>query len=169
MSIRKLIIAAGTVLAAGITAAAVIPLASATASPHRVHVLAHLKVLGQKKPACDGSVCTIRNHGDGTMTGYGKVTFTTVITDDTSRPPCSHGSRVPRLVRTIHTRKGDLVLQEAGLVCVQPKVGPRVDLVWVADGARSSGVFAGVHGSGQDHAYLARNTDVPRGTITLGR
>jgi hypothetical protein len=96
-----------------------------------------------------------------------KVTFTTVITDDTSTSPCPQGSYVPRLQRTITTAKGNLVLNEAGLVCPEPKIGPRVDLVWVADGARSTGAFAGVHGSGTDHAYLTRNTAVQTGTITL--
>lgn len=170
MSIRRLTLAGGAVLTAVMAAAlTVIPFASATASPHRLSITAHLKVLGEKPPVCHGSVCRIHNHGAGTMAGFGKVTFTTAITDDASRPPCPHGSWVPRLLRTIHTRKGDLVLQEAGLVCVQPKIGPRVDLVWVADSARSTGVFAGVHGSGQDHAYLARGTDIPTGTIILAR
>ena len=130
-------------------------------------VSTHLTVLAQAKPACQGKICTIKNHGSGTMNGFGKITFTTVITDDTSKGPCPNGSYVPQLSRTITTTKGSLVLSEAGLVCPEPKVGPRVDLVWVADGARSSGIFAGVHGTGIDHAYLSRNTAFQTGTITL--
>jgi hypothetical protein len=37
---------------------------------------------------CKGGICIIRNHGTGTLTPYGKVTFTTVITADGNQPPC---------------------------------------------------------------------------------
>ncbi len=117
---------------------------------------------------CLGAVCTINNHGNGQMTHFGKVAFTTVITADGNQPPCGASSQwVNRIVRTIHTKKGDLVLDEAGLQCPQPGVGPRVDAVWAVDGADSTGLFAGASGRGSDLAYPTRNTATPRGTITL--
>jgi hypothetical protein len=139
----------------------------ALAAAHTQRVSTDLTVLAQAKPSCHGKVCTIRNHGAGTMAGFGKVTFTTVITDDTSMSPCPNGSYVPRLRRTINTAKGTLVMNEAGFVCPEPKIGPRVDLVWVADSAHSTGVFSGAHGTGVDHAELSHNTATESGTLTL--
>ncbi len=125
MLTRKLIGAGCLTLAAGLSA---IPIAAA--APHTQRVATHLTVLGQAKPTCHAKICIIHNHGAGTMTGFGKVTFTTVITDDLSTSPCPQGSYVPRLRRTIKAAKGNLVLNEAGFVCPEPKIGPRVDLVW---------------------------------------
>ena len=143
------------------------PIAAASSAPHTRAIRTQLKVLGQAKPDCHGGVCLIHNHGTGTLTGFGRVSFTTSITDDTRTSPCPDGSWVPRLRRVIHTAQGNLVLNEAGLVCVQPKVGPRVDLVWAADGSASTGIFAHVTGTGVDHAYLKPNTAVQTGQITL--
>ncbi len=148
--------------------AAAIPIAAATAAPHSLNIRATLKVTASRPPACQAGICTIRNHGTGHMTHFGKVAFTTVIIADGNQPPCGPGSQwVNRIIRTIHTEKGNLVLHEAGLQCPQPGVGPRVDAVWAVDGADSTGVFAGARGGGQDTAYPVQDTAAPRGTITL--
>jgi hypothetical protein len=151
---------------AGIALAAV-P-AAAAAGPHTVHVSARLTVTHTAPPACTAGICLIRNHGTGTMTPYGMVTFTTVITADGNQPPCGASSQwVNRIIRTITTRHGRLVLHEAGLQCPQPGTGPQVKAVWAADGADSTGIFAGASGQGSDTAYPALNTAAPRGTLTL--
>ncbi len=68
--------------------------ASAGASPARtLNVSANLKVTAGAPPACHAGICTIRNHGTGTMTHFGKVTFTTVITADGNQPPCGRRSQ----------------------------------------------------------------------------
>ena len=142
--------------------------AAAAARPHTVHVRARLTVTHTAPPACKGRVCVIRNHGAGTLTPYGKVTFTTVITADGNQPPCGATSQwVNRIIRTITTRQGRLVLHEAGLQCPQPGTGPKVTAVWAADGAGSTGIFHGARGQGSDTAYPARNTAAPHGTLTL--
>jgi hypothetical protein len=93
------------------------------------------------------------------MTPFGEVTFTSVVNADGNQPPCGTGSQwVNRIVRTIHTTEGTLVLHEAGLQCPQPGVGPRVQAVWTVDGADSTGIFAGAQGCGYDTAYPARDT-----------
>ena len=89
--------------------------AAAAARPHTVHVRARLTVTHTAPPACKAGICIIRNHGTGTLTPYGKVTFTTVITADGNQPPCGATSQwVNRIIRTITTRQGRLVLHEAG-------------------------------------------------------
>ena len=50
-----------------------------------------------------------------------------------------------------------------------PGVGPQVKAVWVADGADSTGIFAGARGQGSDTDYPLRNTAAPQGTLTLSR
>jgi hypothetical protein len=151
---------------AGIALAA-IP-AAASASSHTVQISAKLTVTHTAPPACKAGVCIVRNHGTGTLTPYGKVTFTTVITADTRQPPCGTGSQwVNRIIRTITTSQGKLVLHEAGLLCPQPGLGGQVKAVWAADGAGSTGLFAGATGQGSDTAYPQKNTAAPRGTLTL--
>jgi hypothetical protein len=151
---------------AGIALAAV-P-AAAAAGSHTVHVSAKLTVTHTAPPACKGRVCVIRNHGAGTLTPYGKVTFTTVITADGNQPPCGPTSQwVNRIIRTITTRQGTLVLHEAGLQCPQPGAGPQVKAVWAPDSAASTGIFRGARGQGSDTAYPTRNTAAPHGTLTL--
>lgn len=155
---------AGIALAAVPAAAASVP----AAGSHSVHVSARLTVTHTAPPACKGGVCVIRNHGAGTMTPYGKVTFTTVITADGNQPPCGATSQwVNRITRTITTRQGRLVLHEAGLQCPLPGAGPQVTAVWAAGGAGSTGIFHGARGQGSDTAYPARNTAAPHGTLTL--
>jgi hypothetical protein len=166
MGIRTLTGIVGVALAAA--AIAIVPLATASSAPRTKTVRAKLNVTASEPPSCSSGICTIRNHGTGTMTPYGKVTFTTVITADGNQPPCGDGSQwVNRIVRTIHTRKGNLVLHEAGLQCPQPAVGPQVRAVWAVAGAQSTGIFAGARGHGDDIAYPTRNTAAPRGRITL--
>lgn len=157
------------IAAAGLVASVVgVPIAIATAAPRSLNISAMLKVTGGPPPACHAGVCTIRNHGTGHITHFGKVSFTTVITADGNQPPCGPKSQwVNRIVRTIHTATGNLVLHEAGLQCPQPGVGPRVQAIWVVDGANSTGTFAGTHGQGYDTAYPLGDTAAPRGTITL--
>lgn len=151
---------------AGIALAAV-P-AAAAAGPHTVHVSARLTVTYTAPPACTAGICIIRNHGTGTMTPYGMVAFTTVITADRNQPPCGATSQwVNRIIRTITTRQGRLVLHEAGLQCPQPGAGPQVKAVWAADGADSTGIFRGARGQGFDTAYPLKNTAAPQGTLTL--
>ena len=155
---------------AGIALAAVPASAApaAAAGPHTVHVSAKLTVTHTAPPTCKAGVCIIRNHGTGTMAPYGAVTFTTVITADSNQPPCGATSQwVNRIIRTITTRRGTLVLHEAGLQCPQPGVGPQVKAVWAADGADSTGIFAGARGQGSDTAYPANNTAAPQGTLAL--
>ena len=148
-------------------ALATIP-AAAAPRPHAVHVSAKLTVTHTAQPVCKAGVCIIRNHGTGTLTPYGAVTFTTVVTADGNRPPCGPSSQwVNRIIRTITTRKGKLVLHEAGLQCPQPRVGPRVEAVWAVDGAHSTGIFAGAHGQGSDTAFPALGTAAPHGILTL--
>jgi hypothetical protein len=156
---------AGIALAAVPAAAAAGPTA---ARPRTVHVSARLTVSHTAPPACTAGICIITNQGTGTLAPYGPVTFTTVITADGNQPPCGATSQwVNRIIRTITTRSGTLVLHEAGLQCPQPGIGPQVKAVWAADGADSTGIFAGVRGRGSDTAYPARNTAAPRGTLTL--
>jgi hypothetical protein len=151
---------------AGIALAAV-PAAAATGT-HAVHISARLTVTHTAPPVCKAGICIIDNHGTGTMTPYGKVTFTTVITADGNQPPCGTTSQwVNRIIRTITTSKGTLVLHEAGLQCPQPGIGPQVKAVWAADGADSTGIFHGARGQGSDTDYPQQNTAAPQGTLTL--
>ena len=151
-------------------AAALAPLAAASTTSHTVTISAKLKVTGGPPPTCSAGICTIKNHGTGTMTPYGKVTFTTVITADGNQPPCGTRSQwVNRIVRKIHTNKGNLVLHEAGLQCPKRGVGPQVRAVWAVDGADSTGTFAGAYGQGHTIAYPAQDTAFDKGTITLAR
>ena len=151
---------------AGIALAAV-P-AAAAAGPHTIHVSARLTVTYTAPSACTAGICVIRNHGTGTLAPYGAVTFTTVITADGNQPPCGASSQwVNRIIRTITTRHGRLVLHEAGLQCPQPGTGPQVKAVWAADGADSTGIFRGARGQGSDTAYPLKNTAAPQGTLTL--
>jgi hypothetical protein len=154
--------------AAGSTAAQAAVPAAAGGGSHTVHVGARLTVTHTAPPACNAGVCVIRNHGTGTLAPYGKVTFTTVITADNNQPPCGATSQwVNRIIRTITTRQGTLVLREAGLQCPQPGTGPQVKAVWAADGADSTGIFHGARGQGSDTAYPLKNTAAPQGTLTL--
>jgi hypothetical protein len=83
-----------------------------------------------------------------------------VITADGNQPPCGATSQwVNRIVRTIATHRGKHVLLEASLQCPKPG-GPQVTAIWTADGAGSTGIFAGARGQGSDIAY-------PRGTPPL--
>jgi hypothetical protein len=151
---------------AGIALAA-IPAAAAT-STHTVQISAKLTVTHTAPPVCTAGVCIVRNNGKGTLTPYGAVTFTTVVTADTNQPPCGVGSQwVNRIIRTITTSQGKLVLHEAGLLCPQPGTSPQVKAVWAADGADSTGTFAGATGQGSDTAYPQKNTAAPHGTLTL--
>ena len=153
-------------------ALAAIPAAAATA-PHAttsrtVRISAKLTVTHTAPPVCTNGVCLVRNHGHGTLTPYGAVTFTTVVTADNNQPPCGPGSQwVNRIIRTITTSKGTLVLHEAGLQCPQPGTGPQVKAVWAADGTDSTGIFAAATGQGSDTASPAHNTAAPHGTLTL--
>ncbi len=164
---------AAAVPAAAVPAAAA-PVAAApvavAAGPHTVHVGARLAVSYTAPQVCKAGICIIRNHGTGTLAPYGPVTFTTVITADGNQPPCGAKSQwVNRIIRTIVTGKGTLVLHEAGLQCPQPGVGPQVKAVWAADGADGTGIFTGARGQGSDTAYPLRNTAAPQGTLTLSR
>jgi hypothetical protein len=160
---------AGIALAAVPAAAASVP-ASSAAWPRTVHVKGRLTVAYTAPPACTAGICTITNRGSGTLAPFGAVTFTTVITADGNQPPCGATSQwVNRIIRTITTRRGTLVLHEAGLQCPQPGTGPQVKAVWAADGADSTGVFHRARGQGSDIAYPALNTAAPYGTLTLSR
>jgi len=150
-------------------ALAAIPAAAAT-STHTVQISARLTVTHTAPPVCQAGVCVIRNHGTGTLAPYGPVTFTTMITADTRQPPCGTGSQwVNRIIRTITTSQGTLVLHEAGLLCPQPRLGGQVKAVWAADGTDSTGIFASARGQGSDTAYPQKNTAAPHGTLTLSR
>jgi hypothetical protein len=158
---------------AGIALAA-IPAAATTGPPavgsRTVHISAKLTVTHTAPPVCQAGVCVIRNHGHGTLAPYGAVTFTTVITADTNQPPCGTGSQwVNRIVRTITTSQGQLVLHEAGLLCPQPGLGAQVRAVWAADSTDSTGTFAGASGQGSDTASPQEDTAAPHGTLTLPR
>ena len=154
-------------------ALATIPAAAAAgspAAPRTVQIRAKLTVTHTAPPVCTAGVCVIQNHGTGTLFPYGRVTFTTVITADGNQPPCGATSQwVNRVIRTIKTSKGKLVLHEAGLQCPVHGIGPQVKLVWAADGADSTGLFAGAVGHGSDTAYPAQNTAAPHGILTLRR
>ncbi len=137
------------------------------ADPHTGTVNAKLTVISNTTMNCHAGVCDIHNHGRGRLTPFGKVTFTTHITADGNNPPCGARSQwVERLIRTIHTAKGTLVLHEAGLQCPQPG-GPQVNAVWALDSIHSTGVFAGATGHGTDTAHPLQGTDAFHGTITL--
>lgn len=166
MSIHALRLLAAPVLVA---AAALTPFAAASATTsHKVKISAQLTVTAAQPPSCTAGICTITNHGTGTMTPYGNVTFTTVIVADGNQPPCGTTSQwVNRIVRSIVTSNGNLVLHEAGLQCPEPRVGARVDAVWAVDGTDSTGIFQDATGSGHDVAYPGQDTAAPRGTITL--
>lgn len=153
-------------------ALAAIP-AAAAAGAHApasqtVHISAKLTVTHTAPPVCKAGVCIIHNNGTGTLAPYGAVTFTTVITADGNQPPCGTGSQwVNRIIRTITTSKGKLVLHEAGLQCPLTSTDSEVRAVWAADGADSTGIFAGAGGQGSDTAYPQRGTAAPHGTLTL--
>jgi hypothetical protein len=153
----------------GIAVAATAATAATTAAdPHTVHISAELTVIQTAPRVCNAGVCIIRNHGTGTLAPYGAVTFTTVVTADSNQPPCGATSEwVNRIIRTIITSNGTLVLNEAGLQCPKSGVGPQVKAVWAADGTDSTGIFAGADGQGSDTAYPAGNTAAPHGTLTL--
>jgi hypothetical protein len=153
-------------------AVAAIPAAAAAgphaATAHTVKISAKLTVTHTAPPVCTAGVCIVRNKGKGTLAPYGAVTFTTVVTADTNQPPCGTGSQwVNRIIRTITTSQGTLVLHEAGLLCPQPSLGAQVKAVWAADGADSTGIFAAATGQGSDTAYPQKNTAAPNGTLTL--
>ena len=152
-------------------ALAALPAAAATApqpaAAQTVHISAKLTVTHTAPPVCTAGVCIVKNNGHGTLTPYGKVTFTTVITADTNQPPCGTGSQwVNRIIRTLTTSQGNLVLHEAGLLC--PVSGTaQVRAVWAADSTDSTGTFAGATGHGTDTAYPQKGTAAPHGTLTL--
>ena len=144
-------------------------LAAGAPQGRTVRVSAQLNVTVSPPPVCQAGICAINNSGTGRLTPFGRVTFTTAITADGNQPPCGTGSQwVNRIIRTIHTSQGLLVLHEAGLQCPEPGVGPRVDAVWTVDGADSTGIFAGAQGRGYDTAYPTHDTAAPQGIITLG-
>ena len=156
--------------AVALAAAALAGTQAAAGATHArtVHLSAQLKVTVSPPTVCHAGICAIHNSGTGRMMPFGRVTFTTVVTADGNQPPCGPSSQwVNRIIRTIHTNKGNLVLHEAGLQCPQPGVGPRVDAVWAVDGTDSSGIFAGAHGRGTDTAYPVQDTAAPHGMITL--
>ena len=156
---------AGLALAAIPGAAAAVPYAAASPT---VHVSAKLTVTHTAPPVCTNGVCLINNNGRGTLAPYGAVTFTTVSTADTGQPPCGTGSQwVNRIIRTITTSQGTLVLHEAGLLCPQSATVGQVKAVWAADGTDSTGTFAAVTGHGSDTAYPTKDTAAPHGTLTL--
>jgi hypothetical protein len=166
MNARKLTSIAGVALAA--SALGGTQLAAGATGTRAVRVSAQLNVTVSPPPVCHAGICTIDNSGSGRMTPFGRVTFTTAITADGNQSPCGAGSQwVNRIIRTLHTSQGVLVLHEAGLQCPQPGVGPRVDAVWTVDGADSTGIFAGAQGHGDDTAYPTHDTATPHGTVTL--
>jgi hypothetical protein len=77
---------------AGIALAA-IPAAAAAAGTYTVHISAKLTVTHTAAPVCKAGICIIANHGTGTLTPYGMVTFTTVVTADGNQPPCGATSK----------------------------------------------------------------------------
>jgi hypothetical protein len=166
MNARTLTSIAGVALAAVATGAT--QLADGATHARTLRVSAQLNVTNSPPPVCQSDICAIHNSGTGRMTPFGQVTFTTVIVADGNQAPCGAGSQwVNRIIRTLRTSQGVLVLHEAGLQCPGPGVGPRVDAVWTVDGAVSTGIFAGAHGRGYDTAYPAQDTAAPHGTITL--
>ena len=165
LNLSRILLAAIPLAGFGLAA---IPAAVGAAGLQTVHISAKLTVTHTAPPVCTNGVCLVRNHGHGTLTPYGAVTFTTVVTADTNQPPCGATSQwVNRIIRTITTSTGKLVLHEAGLQCPQPGVGPQVRAVWAADGADSTGTFAHATGQGSDTAYPAQNTAAPHGTLSL--
>ena len=168
LNITRTLLVAIPLLGLGLAAVPAVAAAGSQAASHTVQISAKLTVTHTAPPACKAGVCVIRNHGTGTLSPYGAVTFTTVITADGNRPPCGATSQwVNKIVRTITTHKGKLVLHEAGLQCPVHGIGPQVKAVWAADGAHSTGLFAGVSGQGSDTARPAQGTAAPHGTITL--
>lgn len=172
MPTRALIRIAGIALAASAIAGP--QLAAGATHARSLHISAQLNVtstvngLGGAPQSCPAGICKIENRGTGRMTHFGNVTFTSVITADDNQPPCGTSSQwVNRIIRTIHTNKGVLVLHEAGLQCPEPGAGPRVDAVWTVDSDDSTGIFAGAQGRGDDTAYPTKDTAAPHGTITL--
>jgi len=167
MNARRLTSIAGVALAA--SALGGTQLAVGATHARTLRVSAQLNVTISPPPVCQAGICQIHNSGSGRMTPFGRVTFTTAIVADGNQAPCGATSQwVNRIIRTMHTSQGVLVLHEAGLQCPVPGVGPRVEAVWTVDGADSTGIFAGAQGRGDDTAYPTRDTAAPEGTITLG-
>jgi hypothetical protein len=165
LNLSRILLAAIPLAGFGLAA---IPAAVGAAGLQTVHISAKLTVTYTAPPVCHAGVCVIHNHGKGTLAPYGAVTFTTVVTADGNQPPCGTGSMwVNRVTRTITTSKGNLVLSEAGLLCHRPGLGWQARDVWAADGAASTGIFAGATGQGSDTAYPNKNTAAPHGTLTL--
>lgn len=166
MNARRLTSIAGVALAASALGGS--QLAAGATHTRALRVSAQLNVTISPPPVCQAGICTINNSGTGRLIPIGRVTFTTAITADGNQSPCGASSQwVNRIIRTIHTSQGVLVLHEAGLQCPEPGVGPRVDAVWTVDGPDSTGSFAGAQGRGRDTAYPTHDTAAPEGTITL--
>jgi len=166
MNARRLTSVAGVALAALVLGGT--QLAAGATHARTLRVSAQLNVTNSPPPVCQSGICAIHNSGTGRVTPFGRVTFTTAITADGNQAPCGTNSQwVNRIIRTLHTNQGVLVLHEAGLQCPQPAVGPRVDAVWTVDGADSTGIFAGAQGRGYDTAYPTLDLAAPHGTITV--
>jgi hypothetical protein len=165
---RRLTSIAGVALAAAALGGT--QLAAGATHARTLRVSAQLDVTISQPPVCQVGICAINNSGTGRLTPFGRVAFTTVIVADGTEPPCGTSSQwVNRIIRTMYTSQGVLVLHEAGLQCPEPGVGPRVSAVWTVDGADSTGIFAGAQGRGYDTAYPTQFTAAPQGTITLAR
>ncbi len=161
--IGAIVVVAGALAGIGVTTAAV--------GPSGVHIRADLKVTAGPPPSCNAAgICMINNSGTGRMTHFGNLTFTTAIIADDSQPPCGTSSQwVNRIVRTIHTTRGSVVLHEAGLQCPEPGVGPRVAPSAPSTAPTAPAPFAGATGHGTDVAYPVGDTAAPTGTITLAK
>ena len=152
------------------TAFAATEIAAGAQHSRTLHVSAQLRVTVSPPPVCRAGICTIRNRGYGQMSTSVGLLSRPQSAPTATQPPCGTSFAMGhRIVRTVHTGQGNLVLHEAGLRCPEPRIGPRVDAVWAADGTDSTGLFAGARGHGSDIAYPMQDTAAPHGTITLAR
>ena len=114
----------------------------------------------------DLGIFQLINTGTGTVEGFGAATVVLAISQDRSVEPCGAGSWTNAGTRRIVLAAGVLILRELAYVC-QTASGPIATGTWTADGASSTGVFAGARGSGEITVDLPTRTATSSGKLKL--
>ena len=114
----------------------------------------------------DLQVFQLINTGTGSLEGFGPATMVLGVTQDRSVEPCGPGSWTNAGVRRIVVAAGVLVVRELAYVC-QTASGPIATGTWTVDGASSTGVFAGAHGSGEARVDITTRTSTYTGKLKL--
>lgn len=114
----------------------------------------------------DLGVFQLINTGTGSVEGFGSATVMLSATQDRSVHPCGADSWTNAAVRRIVLADGVLVLRELVDTC-QTQSGPLGTGTWEADGASSSGIFAGARGSGDVSISIPTRTATLSGKLNL--